>query len=628
MRKIGKYVWAFLAMLAVVIVSGFATLGSVCHTGESMTYFAGKSAVFKFVDGEKTVESVYVNVGTIYEDVGQNCKIEVEYSNATTPSSSGIDFAPAYYMSNVYAQVGTDGWNYNWHTVASGKNISAKYLFFKADSNLELREIVALDKDGNVIELEPYDRSLDTAMKERAKAVDAQNAFRAEWAQSGSTRYNFTQDEAITMSAIHTLTAEKYNGFTYLTNGNFGILATAILSVPVTLFGGSTFALRLMPFLAGIASVILAFLWAKELFKSEKYAFYTSLLFVLGGVATTVSRIGGAYALVAAALLASAYFMYLFFSKGISANRPFQGGLNVTLSGVFASLAIVMETLAAVPVVAILVLFGFGVRRIFLSEKLALEKAEAQSDEQTGDEFDRNVLTAEKEKVRSIYGYKKRVAIGLAFLSFVAVPFLMLLGVGVAFYKPLVLVYDNVGDHTRSLISLIFANVFDAGRADYAGGVTAASSATVFSWLLPLKTTQIYAATVSGKAISWGVAINAGVSCLSLAAFVFVSYKVAYGFVQKTQDKFALRVRRIYFILLAAMAATMIAAGAKGVPTMLSATVFTMAYAAFLPLAAATVEQCACEKAKLASNLVLWVSAAAAVLFFALNVVTYYGIPV
>jgi hypothetical protein len=621
MRKIGKYVWAFLAMLAVVIVSGFATLGSVCHTGESMTYFAGKSAVFRVAEGgQATIESVYVNVGTVYEPVGENCKIEIEYTNSSTPSASGIDFADPFYLGNVYNTVGADGYNYNWYTVATGKNVQAKYLFFKADSNLELREIVALDTKGNVIALEPYSGSKETATAERAKAVDAQG-LSAEWLQSASTRYDFTQNEAITMSAIHTLTAEKYNGFTYLANGDFGILSTAILSVPVSLFGGSTFALRLIPFLAGIACVAIAFLWAKELFKSEKYAFYTSLLFVLGGVVTTVSRVGGAYAMVAAALLASGYFMYQFFAKGISANHPFRSGLNVALSGVFATLAIVMETLAAVPVVAILVLFGFGVRRIFLSEKLALEKAKEESGEEM-EEGTSSVLT--KDQVRMIYGYKKRVAFGLAFLTFVAVPFLAILGVGVVFYKPLVLIYDNVGDHTKSLISLVFANLFDACRADYAGGITAASSANVFAWLLPLNTTALY----EGKNVFWGVALNAGVSCLSLAAFVFVSYKVAYGFVQKTQDKFALRVRRIYFILLATMAATMIAAGAKGMPTMLSATVFSMAYAAFLPLTAATVEECSCEKAKLASNLVLWISTAAAVVFFALNVVTYYGIPV
>jgi hypothetical protein len=228
-----------------------------------------------------------------------------------------------------------------------------------------------------------------------------------------------------------------------------------------------------------------------------------------------------------------------------------------------------------VPVAAILVLFGFGVRRIFLSEKLALEKAKEESGEEM-EEGTSSVLT--KDQVRMIYGYKKRVAFGLAFLTFVAVPFLAILGVGVVFYKPLVLIYDNVGDHTKSLISLVFANLFDACRADYAGGITAASSANVFAWLLPLNTTALY----EGKNVFWGVALNAGVSCLSLAAFVFVSYKVSYGFVQKTQDKFALRVRRIYFILLATMAATMIAAGAKGMPTMLSATVFSMAWAVLL----------------------------------------------
>ncbi len=626
MKKIGKFLWAFFVLIAVVIVSGFATLGTVRQTGDSMTYFAGKSAVYKFTGGETIVESVYLNVGAIYEDVGGNAKIEVQYSNATTPPSSGSNFTAAYYMSNITANVGTDGWNYNWHKVVSGVNISAKYLMFRSDSNLELNEIVAFDKKGERIELEPYTSSYELPAAERMKAVDSQDGITKDWVESRSIRDNFTQDEGITMSAIHTLTAEKYQDFTYFADGNFGFLATAISALPVALFGGSTFALRLMPFLAGVVAIVLSFLLAKEIFKSEKYAFFTALLFTLGGVATTVCRIGAGYAYVATALLASLYFAYKFFAKGISINHPLRSGLNVAFSGVFSSIAVVIEPISLVPVAGIVVLFAFGARRIFASEKLALAKA--NEEETDGSEEQELAKARAVSKVKSSYSYKKSVAFGFAFLTFVVFPFILLLALGVAFYKPLVLVYDNVGTHSKSVLGLVFANVLDTARADYASGMTAQGAANVLTWLIPWKALNVYSATVGEKTVAFGAALNAGLTVLSLAAFLLVSYVVAHGFVEKTQDKTALRVRRIYFILLGTMAAVMIAAGAKGLSTVLAASLFSMAFTAFLPLTAFIVEERGGEKTALISDIILYGAAIVGAIFYAINLAVYYGIAV
>lgn len=626
MKKVGKFLWAFFALIAVVIVSGFATLGSVRQTGDSMTYFAGKSAVYKFTGGEAILESVYLNVGAIYEDVGENVKIEVEHSNATTPSSTGVDVAPAYYMANIAGETGTSGWNYNWHKVASGLNVSARFLMFRADSNLELNEIVAFDKKGNRIELEPYTSSYELTSVERAKAIDAQDGITKEWVESRSLRDNFTEEEGITMSAINTLTAKKYEGFKYLADGNFGILATAISALPVAIFGGSTFALRLMPFLAGVAAIALSFLLAKGFFKSEKYAFFTALLFTLGGVVSTVSRIGSGYAYVAAALLASLYFAYKFFSKGISINHPIKSGLNVAFSGVFSAIALVIEPASIIPVAGIIVLFAFGVRRIFSAEKLAVAKV---NEEKTDGSEEADV--AKKKailKVKSNYSYKKSVSLGFAFLAFVVFTFLLVLVLGVVFYKPLVLVYDNVGKHSKSVLGLIFANVWDSVRADYASVLSAQSSVTVLTWLLPWKAASVYAATVGEKAIAFGVTLNGGLNVLSLVAFLLATYLVASGFVAKTQDKTALRVRRIYFILLAVMAAVMMAAGVKGLPTVLSATLFSMAFTAFLPLTAFAIEERLGEKATLISDVILYGAAAVGVIFYAINLAVYYGIAI
>ena len=229
--------------------------------------------------------------------------------------------------------------------------------------------------------------------------------------------------------------------------------------------------------------------------------------------------------------------------------------------------------------------------------------------------------------MKSTYSYKKSVSLGFAFLAFLVFPFMALLALGAAFYKPLVLVYDNVGQHSMSVLGLIFANVKDSVRANYAGILSAQGSASVLTWLIPWNALNVYSATVGETAVSFGTVLNWGLTVLSLAAFLFVSYAVAYGCVEKTQDKTALRIRRIYFILLSTMAAVMIAAAVKGLPTVLGATLFSMAFTAFLPLAAFTVEERG-EKMKLISDAILYGAAIVGVIFYAVNFAVYYGIAV
>ncbi len=627
MRKIGKFIWAFLAVLAVFLCTGLATLGSVQSTGDSMTYVSGKTVMYKFSGGKKQLGSVYVNVGTIYEKIGDRVSIEIEYSSQSSPSTSGgTDLVPAYYMSNVYSSAGKNGLNYNWQEVTSGKSVSTEYLYFKASANLQLCEIVALDKDGEVIPMTPYTGSKDFTQEERAKTLDAQAAFNVEQVKAANTYSTFTQEEGLSMTAIHTLSAKSYQGFVYNLDGNFGVLSTLFMAGSVAIFGQSVFALRLAPFIASAIALVFLFLLCKDLFKSEKYAFFTALLFALGGVGLTVGRVGAPYAMVAAAILGSAYFTHRFFSKGISSKTPLKSGANLLFSGAFAAVAIAMETLSIVPVAAILVLFGFGVARIYKAEKLALEKLGVGKEEE-GQELDETQKKA-IAGVKAEYGYKKRVAFSFGGLAFVVLTLFTFLAVGAICYKPLVLVYDNVGTHSMSFLSLIFTNALDSAKTSGLTAYTVENTASVFSWLLPLKTTYVYTAHTGTQYLAFGLSMNMGLAFLSLVALLFTTIRVAYGFVKKTADKAELRLRRIYFILLSAMASTMIAAGVKGMPTLLSATVFSAAFAAFVPLAAMSQESCACEKCKKIADVILYASAAVAAVFFALSLPVYYGFAV
>ncbi len=619
MKKIGSYVWAFLAMLAAVIVLGFATIGTPVSAGDSMTCFAGKTVSYQFVGGSKTVESVYVNVGAIYDKIGSTAKIEVEYSSSTT-STSGTDIATPYQMSNIASTAGKDGLNYNWQQVVSGVNKTANRLFFKSDKSLELCEIVAFDNDGNRIEMMPASLTAPYAMEECLKTLDAQERLTKDFLDDKSMRKVFTQEEGVTLTAINTLGAKEYQGLTYNLDGNFGVLATAFSAASVGIFGVSPFALRLPSMLAAAASIVFLFLLCKELFKSEKYAFFASVFFVLGGILTAVGRLGSPYIMVASALIAGAYFAYCFFAKGISANAPIRSGLNVFAAGALCALAIVMETLAVVPALGVLVLVGFGVRRVFLAEKMAKaklgvgEKAEEISEEKK----------AKLAEIQKEYSYKKRVSIAFSLLSFVAVTFVLLLIVGVAFYKPFVLAYDNAGEHSKSFLELLFANVLDSAKADFLP-TAAAAKGSIFAWLLPFSSDVLYSAKVGSQTMVWSASMNMGLSFLSLAALAFVTVKVAYGFAVKTKDKVDLRIRRAYFVFLVAMATSMIAAGAKGAPTVLASTLFTAALFSFVPLAALTLETCSCKNKQTVINVILLATVVAALVFFVIGSLATVG---
>ena len=601
MRKIGNYVWAFLASLVLAIVLGLTTLGSTVSTGASMTYFTEKTVAYQVVGGSKAVESVYVNVGAVYTNVGNSTKVEVQYSN-TDGSTTGTAFGSStmYNLSEEKAR----SLNYNWQAVVSGENTSVKYLYFKANRPLELCEIVAFDTDGNRIELARYATSSFSA-EEQAKTLDKQGRLTKEYVSSQALRDTFTLEEGRVLTAINTLKASQYDGFYYHLDDNFGVLATAFSAGAVGLFGTSQFALRLPSLLAAAVSVVFLFLLCRELFKSEKYAFFAGIFFLLGGIVAKVAQLGAGYAMVASALLVSVYFAYRFFAKGISQTHPLRDGMSVLASGIFSAIAIALDMTAFVPVLGILVLFGFGVNRVFKAERVAKCKVIANAETDADN-------SAELQAIKNEYSYKKRVAIGFGVLSFAVGAFLLALLVGAIFYKALVLAYDNGAEHTKSFLGLIIANATDSMRV---AGANAENKASVFAWLWPFGKTAIYTAQSAGERLTWSASLNIGLSLLALVALAFTTVCVALGFVQNTKDKAALRIRRAYFVFLVAIATAMIAASVKGAPTLLCATLFSAAMMAFIPLAFMALDHVFPKQAHI-WDIAIWVVLAIGAAFF------------
>lgn len=522
----------------------------------------------------------------------------------------------------MYSDAGRDGYNYNWLPVATGKKLSnVRYLYFKATQNLQLNEIVAFDADGNQIELTVYTNGNGYAEDELSAAVDAQNSFAA-----GTSRYyTLSQEEALTLTAANTLISGKtmMDGSVYNLDGNFGIWATAFIAAPVAVFGNSPFAVRFTPFVAACVALVFVFLFAKELFRSEKYAFMTATLFAFGGLATTVGGFGAGYALVATALIVSAYFMYRFFAHGIDKNAVVADGMNILVSGLFGALAICMETLSIIPVAAILVLFVFGMLRMKKANAIAMQKL-------GGGETETEQQTADKKAQAATYSYKKRIAIGFAALSFVVGALVLWLIGGVCFYSALVKTYD-ASTQSMSFLSLVWTNIVDSAMHSYNNAYAAASTMTPFAWVLPFKAATMYSASVDESYLAWSAQINFIACIAALISMIFVTVKVVAAMIHKQTDKKTLRLRRMWIILLAAMLSTMLAATCKGGASIVGGLAFSAAYLAFIPLALVMVEEgccCGCAKGKSIAAVLFDVVLAAVIVLFIISIPASYGFTV
>ena len=414
-RRLSKFARAFIILFAVFLTAGFFTLGSFRSTGKTFGYVAGDDSLAAFnlnmTEEQSKLTAVYINVGSIYLEPG-------EYASVTVRRSTSANTKPNYTvgsakLGNIYSEKNDsnikEGANFNWVTVAAEKNLTAKCITVSATANIDINEIVCIGDDGKTIPLSvnvEFSQG-NYSKSELANAIDAQNSFSA----SDSAWKNFTQEEGYYMTSIHTVLGggEITSESVYNVDGDFNSLATVLLLPSVAIFGDSTFALRLTPFLATSATLLLVYLFASLLFKDEKYGFIFSLIFAFGGLATTVGRLGAPYALITCFLVASLYFMYRFFAKGISSERIIKDGLNILFSGLFAALALAMNFLTIIPVAGILILFAFGMRRQKLAYINELNKsasrirteaavnAEAESGEADEKSLSKAVSAAEKE---------------------------------------------------------------------------------------------------------------------------------------------------------------------------------------------------------------------------------------
>ena len=633
LKKIPMRVWAFIILFVLFFTAGICTLGSTRTAGKSLSLMKDTTAYFSLtVENGETLESVYAKVNNFYA-ADEEVVLTLNSIKSIAPSAESFTSANAVRTTIAPVKSGAAAESakaHNWIALGTNLEREAKTISIQASMSIELQEIVCFNQDGEKIAISGYKPSSGDnlySVNELAPAFDAQDSFTA----SESAYYNFTAEESYYLNAVkNVLAGNKYvaDG-SYVVNKNFNYLATVLFVPSVAIFGESVFAMRLPAFLAICATLVFAYLFAVLFFKDEKYALIFAALLCVGGLFTSVGRMAAPYALIAGALTASAYFTYRFFAKGISSNRVYKDACNIMLSGIFAAFAMAMDTAAVFPVLGILVLFGFGMRRQKLAYELSLKKTVGKEEQITNAQGEIVVVNKEKQAITSKFAEKKRVSYGFALLSFVMASIILILISAVICYPASVRANgnENIGFLTHSA-----KGVWRSLRSMGAMPFGEASQTSVWAWWLPIKAATVYKGVNGaevGKYIAWNIMPNAVLSGLSFLSVIGVTIKVSVDIAKGKTDKISLRLRRRYFILLGGLAAAMLGGCLKLYVTPAFSLFFQIAYTAFLPLAATMVcEEDLSKTKKVWFEIAKWSAVAVCAIYFAFAIPSVYGIVV
>ena len=584
MKKITAYTWAFILVIITFFTVGMFTLGSTKSTGKALTVMKNETVYYE-LEKNQSIEAIYINVGAIHADLGAEASITVKTSNSsssTAPTSASWSiFGQAVKVRNVTADDNGNSVLYNWINVTTGLSRSAYKVSVTSTLPLDLNEIVVLNTSGEIVTLKGYAKGTPYSLADINNTIDTQENF-ARFIKDGEVELNnggvenFTQEEGYYMSSVQNVLAgnAKYDA-PFTLDGNFNYLATVLMAPSVALFGNSVFALRLPAFIATCALIVFAVLLVKELTKREELAFYFGLVLMFAGLATTVGRLGAPYAMIACAIVGSAYFMYRFFAHGISNRDILKGTLNIFVSGIFGAIAVAMDITALLPIAGVAVIYVFGLRRQKQAHEVVLQKTE-----------DEKLIKREN----NAYETKTRLTYGFAVLSFAVGTIILVLFSAVICYSAYVRAMNNT---EISFIAMLWKGIAASARDN---GVTSytACNASVLSWLIPFKPAALFTGVVDagdGAYVGWHVLPNVAVMVCAALAFIGCTVKVIIDLVNKKEDKITLRMRRGYIVLLGGMVLALGAGLIRGNVSALSGMLFHVLYVGFLPLAASLIPE-------------------------------------
>lgn len=596
---------AFTFLLAIFFLVSVFSCGSFQSTGNSTLIRSDENylAVFEVKGSNRAVvKSVYLNIGHVSANEGDELAVKIKTSTSTSsaPSSSFGEDANQK-TDGVKYIVGKDGryTAYNWLELYSGYKEGKEFSVVSVTANYPfvLHEIVCVDENDKPVELQVnknLSRLYVHPTETLAGAVDAPHSFSIQ----KTARYVYTAKESQMLSAIDNMRlGNKYeDGFIYHTTRGVNTLTTAIYLPSVAIFGHSVGALRLTSVLLTTVAIGFAYSFVKLLCKDDKSGFIASLLLVLSSLPFTAGRLGYGYALPFCLLVGGAYFILRFFAQGVKNERIKKSALPLLYSGLLSALAIATNWTAIVPVIGILVLFGFGLQRQKLAHEIALSELPEEDEEGQKTE-------------KAVYTYKTKIVYGYTLLSFIVGTFVFVLLGGIIGYNTLVRAYDNPADPKLGFLALLQKNFTPIGLSN------------PFALLCPLSFTHILQ---SGSSY-FTAFINPVVLIASLLSIVFTGALSIVSLVKKETGKGAKRLRRITVILLAFAVLSLIQAMLVESLTVLSALPLLVSLVAFIPFAYRT--GCAFgKKGKRIADIALYAVVVLSAVFFLFSLSQIFGI--
>lgn len=619
---------AFILVLVFLIVSA-CTIGGFTGAGRSYYMAADSNVVFylDYQDGAK-LDKVYLNVGSVYGEVGKDFSVEFRY--ASKSSSSEPTFSSSMLgtvkLGNVYTSSveGTKGTNYDWVKVfdltEADRSLSTSYCLIRLTVKTEMlvNEVVFVDAEGNIIPAYvteksvksfftdtqwPYYRDLFTKndhSKEYGKAgdpvrlTDAQNNY-----ADGNTAYtDFTQDEKYTLMQIdNILLGRMVVEGTFHAQTDFGPFAVLLPMLGTLIFGASPFGLRIFSVLCTTAIIVFVYLLGKRLFKSSGFGFMFACFAALGGLALTVGRLGLAYAMIALFAVAAYYFMFKFYEDGISKERPVKSAANVLISGIFFAFLFATDPKAVFALIGLAALFVVGWVRIHRqgkAELAAVRKAALDKNAAAGSEEDmlKNLQESEHQErlIRMENGYSSRVLWLFFIVSFIVATVLITVLSAIPSYFTYVKLYDaNPAVPTIGIFGLVWAAVKDSFTLANTTAFTSANAINPFGWFLSLKGATLFSSGNESVYTAMNAQMNLALAITSLIGLIFTTiYVILYFATGKTKSAYASAhtsgILNAYFLLLAGLVTSLLQYLFAGSSSAANSLLFTVFYGGFAVL--------------------------------------------
>lgn len=667
---------AFFLVLALFIV-GACTIGGFNGGGSAYLAEEGSTVAFylDYQDGA-TLDKVYLNAGTAYAETGTAFTVTVR-----TSSNSSLSWITSYgfgakKISNLYSSDAEAlGTNYDWVQLRDESNTTAlstsrRLVQLEFSCPVLVNEVVFVDTNGNVIpayveaddvrELLGEEQWVTWGTTFRAQSgneglanlLDAQQNV-----ETGNTVYSdFTEDEMYTLMQIENIVelgSRVPDGGVFNADTDHGAFAVLPYVLSTLIFGRSAFGLRIVSVLFTAALVWMIWLLARELFahgdkKKEGWAFLTACLFAGGGLALTVGRLGLYLPMLAFLIVSSFYFMYGFFARGISEERPAKSACNILVSGLLFALAVASDPkmlLAGVGVVALFIAGAVRLERAYKAKRQALreEMRDANAKETSREVMLENAAAAEEKSAAlgAELSYARRLVCLLFFVSFAVGTFLFIVLSAIPSNSIFMRLYEaNPRSPTLGIFDYLGSMFGGAFSLTNATSLAAGNAVNAFGWFVGLKGATLFSASAEGTYSALNAQVNLAMAITALVGFLFLTaytvlYYVTGGQKGAYASKHAPTVLRAYFVLLAGLVSSLLPYLFAGQVSAAQSMLFNCFYLAFIPLTFFTVSaQDTRERAKLFGrirmNTAKWVLFWLLVLYavvFVLSVPMYFGIP-